>query len=235
MNILILHGWASGAKNWQPVKELLENKGCQVFVPDLPGFGQNPPLSRPWTMDDYLAWVKEYSEKQNLSQFFLLGHSFGGSLAVKFSVKYPQKIKKMFLVATAGIRKKTVRKKILEKIAKFFNIFSFLPFYSLARKVFYKFIVKKSDYPYLAGAMKETYLNIINEDLSGLLFQVTVPTVIIWGEKDDLVSLKEGQFINQHIKNSKLLIIPGANHYLERKAPEILVQEILNSVNYRVP
>jgi pimeloyl-ACP methyl ester carboxylesterase len=231
MNILILHGWGSCAKNWSRVKELLENQGYKIYLPDLPGFGQNSSLSKPWSIDDYVAWVKEYSEKQNLSQFFLLGHSFGGSLAIKFSLKYPERIKKMFLVASAGIRKKTIRKKILGRISKFFKIFSFLPFYSFIRKIFYKFIVKKSDYPYLSETMRETYLNIINEDLSGLLFQVTVPTIIIWGEKDDVVSLKEGQFINQNIKNSKLLIIPGANHDLERKAPEILVQKILNSIN----
>lgn len=228
---LILHGWGSCAKNWSRVKELLENQGCKVLVPDFPGFGENPSPLKPWSLDDYVEWVKEFCEKNNLSQIFLLGHSFGGSLAIKFSLKYPERIKKMFLVASAGIRKKTIRKKILGRISKFFKIFSFLPFYSFIRKIFYKFIVKKSDYPYLSEIMRETYLNIINEDLSSLLFQVTVPTIIIWSEKDDVVSLKEGQFINQNIKNSKLLIIPGANHDLERKAPEILVQKILNSIN----
>ena len=40
--ILILHGWGSCAKNWDKVKKLLEKRGYKVFVPDLPGFEQNP-------------------------------------------------------------------------------------------------------------------------------------------------------------------------------------------------
>ena len=42
--ILILHGWGSCAKNWEQVKELLEKKEYKVFIPDLPGFGNNPCL-----------------------------------------------------------------------------------------------------------------------------------------------------------------------------------------------
>ena len=225
-NILILHGWGSRAENWSRVKELLENQGYKVFVPDLPGFGENSPLSRAWAIDDYVEWVSEFCEKNNLSQFFLLGHSFGGAVAVKFSLKYPEKVKKMFLVASSGIRRKTIKKEILKKIANFLKFFSFLPFYSSIRKIFYKIVIQKSDYPYTEGIMKETYLKIINEDISSCFSEVSVPTIIIWGDKDDVLPVENAYFINQKIKNSDLVIIPGVNHDLERKVPEILAEKI---------
>jgi len=225
-NILILHGWGSRAENWSRVKELLENQGYKVFVPDLPGFGENSPLSRAWAIDDYVEWVSDFCEKNNLSQFFLLGHSFGGAVAVKFSLKYPEKVKKMFLVASSGIRRKTIKKEILKKIANFLKFFSFLPFYSSIRKIFYKIVIQKSDYPYTEGIMKETYLKIINEDISSCFSEVSVPTIIIWGDKDDVLPVENAYFINQKIKNSDLVIIPGVNHDLERKVPEILAEKI---------
>ena len=225
-NILILHGWGSRAENWSRVKELLENQGYKVFVPDLPGFGENSPLSRAWAIDDYVQWVSDFCEKNNLSQFFLLGHSFGGAVAVKFSLKYPEKVKKMFLVASSGIRRKTIKKEILKKIANFLKFFSFLPFYSSIRKIFYKIVIQKSDYPYTEGIMKETYLKIINEDISSCFSEVSVPTIIIWGDKDDVLPVENAYFINQKIKNSDLVIIPGVNHDLERKVPEILAEKI---------
>ena len=224
--ILILHGWGSRAENWSQVKELLEREGYKVFAPDLPGFGKNPPLSRPWAIDDYVEWLNDFCEKNNLSQFFLLGHSFGGAISLKFSLKCPEKVKKMFLVASSGIRRKNLKKKIFKKIANFSKFFSFFPFYPLFRKIFYKIIIKKSDYPYTEGIMKETYLKVINEDLSFLFSQVSVPTIIIWGEKDDVLPVENAYFMNQKIKNSNLIIIAGANHDLERKVPEILTEKI---------
>jgi len=224
--ILILHGWGSRAENWSQVKELLEREGYKVFAPDLPGFGKNPPLSRPWAIDDYVEWLADFCEKNNLSQFFLLGHSFGGAISLKFSLKCPEKVKKMFLVASSGIRRKNLKKKIFKKIANFSKFFSFFPFYPLFRKIFYKIIIKKSDYPYTEGIMKETYLKVINEDLSFLFSQVSVPTIIIWGEKDDVLPVENAYFMNQKIKNSNLIIIAGANHDLERKVPEILTEKI---------
>jgi len=224
--VLILHGWGSKAENWSQVKKLLEREGYKVFAPDLPGFGKNPPLSRPWAIDDYVEWLADFCEKNNLSQFFLLGHSFGGAISLKFSLKCPEKVKKMFLVASSGIRRKNLKKKIFKKIANFSKFFSFFPFYPLFRKIFYKIIIKKSDYPYTEGIMKETYLKVINEDLSFLFSQVSVPTIIIWGEKDDVLPVENAYFMNQKIKNSNLIIIAGANHDLERKVPEILTEKI---------
>jgi len=226
-NLLILHGWGSKAENWIRVKELLEREGYKVFVPDLPGFGKNSPLSHAWAIDDYVKWVADFCEKNNLSQFFLLGHSFGGAISIKFSLKYPRKVIKMFLVASSGIRRKTLKKKVLKKIANFSNFFSFAPFYPLIRKIFYKIVVKKSDYPYIEGrTMKETYLRIIDEDLSFYLPYVSVPTVIIWGDKDKVLPVEDAYFMNQKIKKSNLIIITGANHDLERKVPGILAEKV---------
>ena len=234
--LLILHGWGSCAKNWGRVKELLENQGCKVYVPDLPGFGENPPPQKPWSIDDYVDWLKQYID--NLSQisgaifepFFLLGHSFGGAIAVKFSIKYPKKIQKLFLVDSIAIRRKTFKKEIIKKISNILKKFSFLPFYQFLRKTFYKLIVRKSDYLATQGIMRETYLMVINKDLSGYLSDISVPTVIIWGEKDELTPLKDAYLIKEKISNSTLEILPRINHNPHSEAPEILVEKILNFI-----
>lgn len=226
--ILILHGWGSRAAAWKEVADFLENDGYKVIVPDLPGFGQNPAPEKPWGVDEYMEWVDEFVKQNNLSRFFLLGHSFGGGLAVKYSVKFPEKVEKLFLVAAAYSRRKTAKRIFFGVISKIFRIFSFLPFYNLARKAFYKFIIRKSDYIYAKGVMKESYLKIINEDLSYLLFSIKVTTVIIWGKKDDVTPIKLAYFAKEKIKNSELTIIDEGDHDLERKMPRILSEKIKN-------
>ena len=228
--VLILHGWDSSSKNWSRVKELLEDKGYKVIVPDLPGFGENSTPPEPWLIDDYVEWVKDFCEKNNLSQIFLLGHSFGGSTAIKFALKYPDAIKKLFLIASSGIRKKTFRKELLRKISNFFSKFSFLPFYDLIRKIAYRTLFRRSDYLLTEGVMKETYLNVIREDISDSFSNISVPALLVWGEKDKITPLQHAYFMKEKIAGAKLEIIPNVKHNPHFEAPEILAEKILNFI-----
>ena len=78
--------------------------------------------------------------------------------------------------------------------------------------------------------MKETYLNVVAEDLSFNLPFIKVPTIIIWGDKDEYTPISEGYFIESRIKKSKIIVIPGAGHDLNRKQPEIVAEKVLSSL-----
>ena len=196
----------------------------------MPGFGVSEKLARPWTVNDYVKWFEEFTRALNVESFYLLGYSFGGALAAKIAVKYPQRVQKLFLVASAIIRKKTVKKKFSAKISKLIKLFYFLPYYSFFRKAVYKFIIRKSDYVYNEGIMKQTYLNVIADDVSFNLPFIKVPAVIIWGDKDQSVPIEDAHIINEKIKNSKLVIIPGADHLMHRQLPELLAEKILENI-----
>jgi len=221
--LLILHGWGSKSERWQTVGKLLAGKGFQVIIPDLPGFGNSGKPQTVWGIDDYTEFVSDFVNSLSLNNFHLLGHSFGGTLAIKSSLRFPQKIQKMFLVSAACLKRKTIKKKVLQGIAKTFKFLSFIPF---LRKAFYKFIVRKSDYPHAQGIMKEIYLKVIKEDLSNVLNNISVPVLIIWGEKDDITPLKQAYLINAKIKNSKIEIISKTGHDLNSERPGMLVDLI---------
>ena len=227
---IILHGWGSASDRWITEAEIISKKGFKVIVPDLPGFGESEKLDKPWRVNDYLKWLEDFTEELKIQDFYLLGYSFGGAVAAKTAVKYPQRVQKLFLVASAVIRIKTAKKNASAGVAKIIKLFSFLPLYNFFRKAIYKFIIKKSDYIYTEGVMKETYLNVVEDDVSYKLPFIKVPTVIIWGDKDQSVPIEDAKVINQKIKNSKLIIIPGADHLLHKKMPELLAEKILENV-----
>jgi len=229
---LILHGWRSRSDRWQKIGELLSEKKFKVIIPDLPGFGKSQEPESAWSLDNYVEWAKELSEKipEINGSFYLLGHSFGGTLAVNFTIKYNQKVENLFIVSASCIRKKTNIKKFLFVISKFIKIFSFLPYYQEFRKSVYKYIIKKSDYLYQSGVMEDIYLKVISDDLSHELSFIKVPTIIIWGDKDTITPLEQAKLINKKIENSKLVIIQGADHFLNIKIPEILASKILENL-----
>lgn len=232
---LILHGWESNSDRWISVAEQISQKGFKIIVPDLPGFGKSDALSMPWNTNKYIDWIESFVKELNLGDFYLLGHSFGGALASKLAVKHAQEVKKLFLVSAACIRKKTgpegYRKNFFKKISKIIKIFYFLPYYSFFRKAVYKFIIRQSDYVYVEGIMKETYLNVVAEDLSFHLPFIKVSTVIIWGDKDELTPVENAYLINEKIKNSKLIIVSGVGHDIGRhEKPEVLAEKVLDNV-----
>lgn len=229
---LVLHGWGSSSERWQKVAELIAEKGYLVIVPDLPGFGKSnePPVA--WSLDNYVEWLSEFTEKipELQNGFYLAGHSFGGALVAKFSLKYNQKVEKLFLISAACVRKNTFVKKFFYRLSKIAKVFYFLPYYEEFRKAVYKFIIRKSDYLNQNGVMKETYIKGLLDDLSYKISFIKTPTVIIWGDKDDLTPLEQGEFISNKISSSKLVIIGGADHSLHIKIPEVLAEEIIKNL-----
>jgi pimeloyl-ACP methyl ester carboxylesterase len=225
-----LHGWGSKSDKWKEVADILSQKGFKVVIPDLPGFGKSDAPESFWDLNNYVEFVKKFTEIAGLEKFILAGHSFSGGISIKYAIKNPENVEKLFLLAPACIRRDSFKKKLFRIISKLFKVYSFIPGYKLLRKAFYKFIIRKSDYQYAVGTMKETYLKIINEDLSGILNKIKTKTIIIWGDKDDIVPLEQGREINNKISGSKLIIIQGADHKLEIKTHEALASNILENL-----
>ena len=228
--LIIIHGWKSSKENWQKVKQEIEKLGIKVIVPDLPGFKKETELHTAWTFQEYLDWLKLFIDSQRIQgKFFLLGHSFGGALAAKYAIEEPNRVEKLFLVDAACIRgKKSARKNALEKMSKVLKIFSVVPGYSYFRRKAY--ILLNSDYADVEGVLKETYLNVIKEDLSSQLHNIKAPTILVWGEKDKATPLKDGKIIKEKISGSKIYTLMGVGHSPHFEAPEKLIRAIRENI-----
>jgi len=78
--------------------------------------------------------------------------------------------------------------------------------------------------------MKETFTSVISEDLSQFTGFIRTPTVIIWGDKDKSTPIDDAYFMNEKIKNSKLVVINGAGHALNKECPEVLAEKVLENI-----
>jgi len=230
--ILILPGWGSNSERWQRVKELLEKKGIEVLVLDLPGFGRIPSPPEPWGRDDYLSWIFQKLKERNWQRFNLLGHSFGGGLSVKMTIDFPEKIKKLILLSPSIIKRKGIKTSFFYWIASWGKKIFSLPgpkiFFPLAQKLIYVLAGTK-DYYLADEIMKETMKKIGKEEnLEMILEKIQIPTLILWGEKDDVLPLKDGYRIREKIKNSEIKILKKARHSPHREAPEELSENVIN-------
>lgn len=234
-NILILHGWGSSSKNWSSVKKFLEEGGLKVYNPDLPGFGKSPAPKKPWAVDDYVSWVESYCKKTKLTKFFLMGHSFGGGIAVRFASLHPDKVERLILVDPAIVRVRTLKYYLGVTAAKAGNIVLSVPFFSwlkpLLRRVMYKLLgtrdYQKLDLESTASSMKETFKKVVEEDLSKYLPAVEARTLVVWGEDDNITPIRQGYFINAKLPNSRMEIIKEARHGINLEFPDVLSEKVL--------
>ena len=216
--LILLHGWEGSWQSWTPAIELLK-RDFSLIVPDLPGFGKNK-LSKPLALADYAKFVANLLKIKKIKKAVIIGHSFGGAVAAKTAIDYPQLVSKLILVDAALIRKKSVLKKFFIAAAhcgrNFFSLPAVNLLFPLARRLFYSLSrMDDSDYFRIGedSFLKLTFSRIVEEDLTFQLNLIKTSTFIIWGGKDKETPLKEGKEIHRAIKNSKLLFFPGAGHF----------------------
>jgi len=120
---------------------------------------------------------------------------------------------------------------ILSKVGQLIFFTSFLR--PIARKVLYQ-ISGVRDYYKLdvakALTMKETFKEIVATDLTSLLQAIKTPTLIIWGDSDNMTPLKDAYLIHRGITGSRLDIIKHGEHNLNLQMPEVLAEKIIKFI-----
>jgi abhydrolase domain-containing protein 6 len=101
--LLLLHGFASNKDHWTMIAPHL-TRHFHVYAPDLPGFGDASRLEEAgYGLDAQLARVAQFADAVGLDSFHLGGNSMGGYLATMFAVRYPERVRSLWLLAPAGV------------------------------------------------------------------------------------------------------------------------------------
>lgn len=213
--ILILPGWGFTRPTFSNLINYL-SKDYTVYIIDYPGFGESIIKEENLTIYDYASAIRELIQELRIKDPIIIAHSFGGRIATLLSGYYKDKIKKQIFIDVAGIKPKVtwkglIRKHIYKLLKKLTNL---LP--KKKRNKVKNILLKKfssDDYYNLPDNMKKTFQNIVNEDLTKYLPNITVETLILWGEYDDATPLKDAYKFKNSIKDSALIVLKKAGHY----------------------
>jgi pimeloyl-ACP methyl ester carboxylesterase len=209
--VVFLHGWQSEARHLQKIFEEADN----YIAIDLPGFGGSDLSKEIWGVGEYAVFLRKFFEKMGIVMPVLIGHSFGGSVIIKY-IASGEEAKKLILIASVGIRDKSVKIIIYKIMAKFFKMIFSLPLFNLlrekARNHFYT-LIDAEDY-LNAGVLVKNYKKIISEDLQEEMKKIEIETILIWGKDDQATPLKNGRLLKKLIKNSKLFVVEKAGHFV---------------------
>lgn len=222
--IVVLHGWGLSAKTFEPLVAELKKQHFQVFAPDFPGFDSLHIPTRPLTLADYANFLDSYLRKQNIEKPILIGHSFGGRVALKYQYTYPKNITALILTGAPGFtpisRKKLALFITIAKIGG--TLFSLPLLYRLKDRVrlWYYYVVGARDFYRAEGVMRETFKNIVKEPLVSCMDNVRIPTLLVWGADDIIVPVAIANKMKDAIINAKLIILPNSGHGVSYKNPK---------------
>lgn len=229
---VLLHGWSGSSLSLAKLQDKLSGYGYHTYNLDLPGFGGTALPEKPYYLDNYVLTIKQFIIEHKIEKPLLIGHSFGGKIGLKMAVEDSDLLGGLVAVSASGIKpNNSLKKNVLARLSKagkkFTNPQDEGAFATTARKLFYKFVVREKDY-YKSGALKQTFVNIVEEHLDENLKEITLPVLIVWGERDTVTPVWMGYKMKELINNSSLEVVPNTKHNLPLLYPEIVAEIIYN-------
>ena len=222
--LVFVHGLGKEASSiWlESVEALKENYFIMIF--DLPGFGKSDKSNKLYSPEKYVKFIDTLIDNFVDKPFHLIGHSMGASISLKYASLYQERLKSLTLIDAAGILHKIAYSEYLIK-SKMKNVTSNDSISEMVSKVpqFLESIVPinvdtmvnyKVSRKVLFGSNPNTIaaMTLAEENFSRIPSKIKIPTLIMWGEKDETAPLRTGYALNKLIKNSKLEIIPNSKH-----------------------
>lgn len=216
--VLLLHGWGANVDLLLPLADWLVRLGHPVTALDLPGFGATPEPPAPWTVYDYARFVLKFMDTCGLTApVNLFGHSFGGRLGLILGAQSPERLHKLVLADSAGV-KPTAPSGAQARLTAYKAVRDGLKRVGLRGlsdqlRTAYNARYGSSDFNAAQGVMRQTFVNVVNEDLLLLAAQVRRPVLLLWGDRDEDTPLSQGRALEAAIPDAGLVVLEGAGHY----------------------
>ncbi|MCM1377073.1 MAG: alpha/beta hydrolase [Clostridium sp.] len=212
--VILMHGWGCTFSTVSSIASCLST-GMHVYNMDLPGHGKSTEPDTVWGVGEYADLVEKFIDKLNIKNPALIGHSFGGRIAILLSSRRP--IEKIMLVDAAGIKPR-------RSLKYYFKVYSFkamkklLPLI-LGKKKGEEAIEKmrgkagSADYRQSSPMMRAVMSRCVNQDLKKYMPSIKASTLLIWGENDTATPLSDAKTMERLIPDAGLVSFAGCGHY----------------------
>jgi pimeloyl-ACP methyl ester carboxylesterase len=222
--IVVLHGWAAHLEAIEPIVSPLAEE-TEVVALDMPGSGESADPPEAWDSEDYARFVASLLEQAGISRCHVIGHSFGGRVAICLATQKPDLISRLVLCDSAGLRPKRgleYRLRVaLAKLGRLLGLFG-PPGRRLQARI--RGRVASSDYLNASTAMRDTFRRVIAEDLADHLPRISIPTLLVWGSADEDTPLWMGERMEELLPDGALVVLDGAGHYSYADEPARFAQ-----------
>jgi pimeloyl-ACP methyl ester carboxylesterase len=238
LTLVFAHGVSGSSSAWLPYEKIFENK-YNVLTYDIRGHGKSKkyPNYEDYEIKNYVSDFHDLLTHLNISKFVLISSSFATVIAQEYLKQYRETVTALIFTSTEAFDDNDFKLKIIRPILKIgTNILSFLPFNPKPRGHVDYSKTKNSDWSIertLADmrntGLRPQFYTIRQSFLPGQehsLEKINVPTLIIHGEKDSIIPIKNAIAFSKKIKNVEFVTIPNFDHDIHHNAVKEMSQAI---------
>ncbi len=229
--LVFLHGWGSNSTLWFSSSLKFAEVGYELYFLDLPGFGKSQLPNKPFQLQDFANCIVEFIKKMEIQNPVLLGHSFGGKIAVRIASKKSIPLSGVVLIDSSGLPHTSFVTQTKIGIAKTVKPLMDLPFMKGVRSNLLR--LSGSDDYTAFPELRETFVNIIREHIEFDLPKIEDKTLIVWGGDDEnsYTPVNDVSVFQHLIPHAEAHIIQNAGHYCFLDNPTEFYETVLEFIS----
>ncbi len=237
--IVLLHGTSASLHTWEATVQALKDEH-RLLRMDLPAFGlTGPHPQHDYSVNMYLTFLNQFLQEKKIDRCYLMGNSLGGLIAWQYAATYPDQVEKLILLDAAGYPRINFKGNLAFQLARvpvLKEILKVITPLSLVRKSVEDVYGDKSK---VSDALVEHYrdmacregnrealvarLNFKETIDTTLITTINIPTLVIWGEKDQLILPTDALKFKRDLPNNETYLLPGIGHVPMEEAPEKVI------------
>jgi pimeloyl-ACP methyl ester carboxylesterase len=243
-SVVFLHGIADSAHTWRWVIPVLA-QNYRVFAPSFPGFGQSDKPALPYSSEFFTRFVLAFLDALGLQRVCIVGNSLGGLVAMRLALSAPARVSALVLIGSAGLgRAVSMTMRLLSlpgmrKLAAHFyttslgarvweSQLSLMLFARSSPSGWRERVHRMALMPGYMEAVAATTASAINlrgqrEILLDQLSKLTVPTLVLWGDRDRIVPVRHAQAAVARLVQGRLEVLQDCGHMPQVEQPNRVV------------
>lgn len=235
--VILLHGYGDSSFTYSRVMPLMKAK-YRVFVPDQRGHGESDRPMNGYKFADFAADIIAFMDAMNLKKAVIVGHSMGSFIAQHIAVTAPERVEKLVLIGSAA----TVRNDVVSELKKavyelkdpvpveFVREFQYGTVYRKPSDDFMELIIAESQ-KVPAHVWRGVMDGMLAADSKKDLGKIKMPTLIIWGDKEQIFGRKEQDELMSGIPHAVFKAYPDIGHCPNWENPEQVVKDLEEFLN----
>ena len=257
--VVLIHGMLNSSRHWEPVAERLAEK-YTVIAPDLIGHGDSATPRGDYSLGAHAATIRDLLAAIGVERASIVGHSLGGGVAMVYFWLFPQRTERLVLVSSGGLGHEVspmLRAAALPGAAGLLWAATHPRLLRAMRQTAQDLRRRGSDKavyleqfvrairPLEQPGSRQAFLHSLRSviDPRGqrvsardrLYLLEDMPTLVVWGERDNTIPLAHGRAAHQAIPGSRLVTLPDAAHFPHLEDPEGLSTAILDFMSQTEP
>jgi pimeloyl-ACP methyl ester carboxylesterase len=242
--VVLIHGMLNSSSHWQSVATELA-RDHTVIAPDLIGHGDSAAPRGDYSLGAHAASIRDLLAAIGIDRASIVGHSLGGGVAMQFFYQFPQRVERLVLISSGGLGREvspmlrtaalpgvsallslTIQPRVLEALAVSGRC---LRERALAGGVYLQAIARALR-PLENADARQAFLTTLRSviDVHGQRVSATdrlyllesMPTMIVWGERDNTIPLDHGRRAHEAIPHSYFRTLPGVAHFPHLEDPD---------------